>query len=137
MRAEQGKRPIIRVEQVMAQNYAMIDGLATIQEAIDLFRLESAALLIVNKRHDDDEYGLVLLSDIAKQVVARDRSPERVNVYEVMAKPVIAVDPSMDVRYCARLFERFGLSLAPVIEHQAVVGVVSYDGIVLEGLLGT
>ena len=114
----------------------MIDGLATIQEAIDLFKQDLASVLLVNKRHDDDEYGLLLLSDIAKQVVAKDRAPERVNVYEVMSKPVIAVDPDMDVRYCARLFERFGLSIAPVIKLQQVVGVVSYNEIVFGGLLG-
>jgi len=136
MNDQLSKRHIVRVSQVMAQSYAMIDGLATIQEAIDLFKQDLASVLLVNKRHDDDEYGLLLLSDIAKQVVAKDRSPERVNVYEVMSKPVIAVDPDMDVRYCARLFERFGLSIAPVIKLQQVVGVVSYNEIVFGGLLG-
>ena len=136
MNDQLSKRHIVRVSQVMAQSYAMIDGLATIQEAIDLFKQDLASVLLVNKRHDDDEYGLLLLSDIAKQVVAKDRAPERVNVYEVMSKPVIAVDPDMDVRYCARLFERFGLSIAPVIKLQQVVGVVSYNAIVFGGLLG-
>ena len=136
MNDQLSKRHIVRVGQVMAQSYAMIDGLATIQEAIDLFKQDLASVLLVNKRHDDDEYGLLLLSDIAKQVVAKDRAPERVNVYEVMSKPVIAVDPDMDVRYCARLFERFGLSIAPVIKLQQVVGVVSYNEIVFGGLLG-
>lgn len=136
MNDQLSKRHIVRVSQVMAQSYAMIDGLATIQEAIDLFKQDLASVLFVNKRHDDDEYGLLLLSDIAKQVVAKDRAPERVNVYEVMSKPVIAVDPDMDVRYCARLFERFGLSIAPVIKLQQVVGVVSYNEIVFGGLLG-
>ncbi|WP_075172771.1 CBS domain-containing protein [Neptunomonas phycophila] len=136
MNDQLSKRHIVRVSQVMAQSYAMIDGLATIQEAIDLFKQDLASVLLVNKRHDDDEYGLLLLSDIAKQVVAKDRAPERVNVYEVMSKPVIAVDPDMDVRYCARLFERFGLSIAPVIKLQQVVGVVSYNEIVFGDLLG-
>jgi predicted transcriptional regulator len=81
MNDQLSKRHIVRVSQVMAQSYAMIDGLATIQEAIDLFKQDLASVLLVNKRHDDDEYGLLLLSDIAKQVVAKDRAPERVNVY--------------------------------------------------------
>ena len=51
-----------------------------------------------------DEYGMVLLSDIAKQVLAKDRSPKRVNIYEIMAKPVLSVQPDMDIRYCARMF---------------------------------
>jgi len=76
----------------------------------------------------------VLISDIAKQVLATDRAPERVNVYEVMTKPVIAVDPEMDIRYCARLFEKFGLSRAPVIENRQVIGIISFTDMVLKGL---
>jgi len=90
-----------------------------------------ATCLVVSKRHEHDEYGMLLFSDIAKQVIARDRAPERVNVYEIMAKPVIAVRPDMSLRYCARLFERFGISHALVIEDEEVVGIVSYYLIVL------
>ena len=91
--------------------------------------------LIVDKRHDDDEYGMLLISDIARHVVAHDRSPDRVNVYEVMAKPVISVDPDMDIRYCARLFDRFDLSRAPVIDrNRQISGIVSFTDIVLKGL---
>ena len=91
--------------------------------------------LIVDKRHDDDEYGVVMLSDIAKHVLATDRAPERVNVYEVMSKPVICIDPDMDIRYCARLFEKFGLSRAPVVEHRKVIGIVSFTDMVLSGMV--
>lgn len=119
----------------MTDEFAMIDGLMTVRDALQIFKDQDAKVLIINKRHDDDEYGLLLLSDIAKKVVAKDRSPERVNVYEVMAKPVVSVDPHMDIRYCARLFENFGLAHAPVIENEQVLGVVSYRSIVLKGLL--
>jgi predicted transcriptional regulator len=77
---------------------------------------------------------MVLFSDIAKQVIAKDRAPDRVNVFEIMAKPVIAVRPDMDIRYCARLFDKFGISHAPVIENDKVIGIVSYYLLVLEGL---
>ena len=91
--------------------------------------------LIVDKRHNDDEYGVVMMSDIAKQVLAKDRAPERVNVYEVMAKPTISVDPDMDIRYCARLFEKFGLSRAPVVENKKMIGIVSFTDMVLRGMV--
>ncbi len=113
----------------------MVDGLITVREALEIFKSRQASVLIINKRDDDDEYGILLISDIAKEVLARDRAPERVNVYEVMAKPVVAVEPQMDVRYCARLFENFGISTAPVISNGEVQGVVSYNDIVLNGLI--
>ena len=77
---------------------------------------------------------MLLFSDIAKDVIGKDRAPERVSVYELMAKPVIAIRPNMDIRYCARLFAKFGISHAPVVEHDEVVGIVSYYLLVLGGL---
>ncbi|WP_415888800.1 CBS domain-containing protein [Neptuniibacter sp. SY11_33] len=129
------QRKVVRICDVMTDEFAMVDGLMTVSEALKIFQEQDARVLIINKRNDDDEFGLLLLSDIAKKVVAKDRSPERVNVYEVMAKPVISVDPHMDIRYCTRLFENFGLAHAPVIDKGRVLGVVSYRSIVLKGLL--
>lgn len=129
------KKEVVRVKDVMTQDYAMVDGLVTIKEALDLFKQKSVSVLLINKRHEDDEYGILLLSDIAKEVVAKDRAPERVNVYEVMAKPVLSVEARMDVRYCARMFDNFGLASAPVIENGQVMGVVGYNDIVLKGLI--
>ncbi|MBE9397404.1 CBS domain-containing protein [Pontibacterium sp. N1Y112] len=130
-----GKKEVVRVKDVMTQDYAMVDGLVTIKEALDLFKQKSVSVLLINKRHEDDEYGILLLSDIAKEVVAKDRAPERVNVYEVMAKPVLSVEARMDVRYCARMFDNFGLASAPVIDNGQVMGVVGYNDIVLKGLI--
>ena len=78
---------------------------------------------------------MVLISDIAKKVLAVDKSPKRVNIYEVMTKPILSIDPEMDIRYSARLFERFGLSRAPVVENRKVIGIVSYSDMVLKGLV--
>ncbi|MCK5876900.1 MAG: CBS domain-containing protein, partial [Candidatus Marithrix sp.] len=71
----------------------------------------------------------------ARHVVARDRSPERVNIYEIMLKPVITVSPQMDIRYCARLFDHFNILRAPVVKHDDVIGIVGFSDIVLQGLV--
>jgi len=127
---------IVRVRDVMSASFRFIDGQATVKEALRLFKEKAVAALIVEKRHDDDEHGIVLVSDIAKQVLARDRAPGRVSVHEIMAKPVVSVPGNMDIRYCARLFDAFGLSFAPVVEEREITGIVSYDDIVLNGLAG-
>jgi CBS domain-containing protein len=126
---------IVRVRDVMKHQYDVVDGMITIREAIKTMQHVETKCLIVNKRHEADEYGLLLLSDIARKVLAKDRSPERVNVYEVMTKPVITVPPEMDIKYCARLFGRFELSRAPVVEDGQVVGIVSLTDLVLKGLI--
>ena len=125
------ERPRITVREVMRESVTEVDGGINVMEAMRVMKRVGATCLVVSKRHEQDEYGMLLFSDIAKQVIARDRAPERVNVYEIMAKPVIAVRPDMSLRYCARLFERFGISHALVIEDGKVVGIVSYYLIVL------
>ena len=128
------EKQIVRVRDVMKHKFDMIDGKMTVKDALNTMKHVDTKSLIVDKRSDDDEYGMVLISDIAKEVVAKDRSPERVNIYEIMSKPVMSVDPNMDIRYCARMFDQFGLSRAPVIENGKVIGIVSFTDIVLKGL---
>jgi predicted transcriptional regulator len=120
----------------MERDYVIVDGVATVAEALAVLREKEAHFIMVAKRHPDDEFGIVMVDDIAKQVLARNRSPERTNVYEIMSKPALSVRPEMDIRYCARLFHRFGISAAPVIDGGEIMGIISYDQLVLKGLAG-
>ena len=128
------EQKLVRTRDVMQDVFTEVDGLATVREALDLMRANGTQVLIVKKRSDLDEYGIVLLSDIAKHVLARNRAPERVSVYEIMSKPVVGVDPHMDIRYCARLFANLGISVMPVMEDEKVIGIVTYNELVLRGL---
>lgn len=128
-------KKIIRVRDVMKTRVDIVDGKMTVMEALNKMRYVETKALIVQKRNDNDEYGIVVLSDIAKQVLAKDRSPHRVNIYEIMSKPVISVKADMDIRYCARLFEQFGLARVPVIENEHIIGMVSFTDMVLKGLV--
>jgi predicted transcriptional regulator len=122
---------LVQVKDVMTTiNYQFADGMMTVAEGIKLIKEHNASVLFINKRDAQDEYGLVMAGDIAKEVLAKDRSPDRVNLYEIMAKPLMSVSSEMDVRYCARLFERFSLHLAPVIENKKIIGMVDYTNMV-------
>lgn len=128
-------KPIVRVREVMKSEVDIVDGMVTVSEALKGMKHPETRTIIVDKRHPDDEYGVVMFRDVAKRVLAPDLSPNRISVYEIMSKPVIAVDPSMDVRYCIKLFDRFGLSRAPVVEDGRIIGLVSYTDIVLKTVM--
>jgi len=128
------KPPIVRVRDIMKTDFSTIDGIATVGDALKKMKSRKTSVLIVNKRHDDDEYGMITSGDIARHVLAKDRAPDRVNVYEIMLKPLISVSPEMDIRYCSRLFARHDLIRAPVIEHNNIIGMVSPNSLVLDGL---
>ncbi|MCW8936314.1 MAG: CBS domain-containing protein [Gammaproteobacteria bacterium] len=129
------RKKIITVRDVMKKEIDIVDGKMTVMEALKMMKHVKTKSLIVQKRDDNDEYGIVLLSDIAKKVLAKDRSPNRVNIFEIMSKPVINIDPNMDIRYCARLFEQFGLARAPVVENRTIIGLISFTDMVMKGLV--
>lgn len=128
------KREIVRVRDVMKSQVDTVDGMDTVEAALQKMVHVETKTLIVNKRDENDAFGIVMFSDIARKVLARDRPPARVNIYEVMTKPVISVEPDMDIRYCARLFDRLHLSRAPVISQGKVLGVVSFSDMILKGI---
>ena len=121
-----------RVGDVMVTEIVSINGLATVSDAMALMRRHNVNSLLVDRRDDDDEIGLVLVSDIARQVTAPNRSPDRVNVYEIMSKPVWTVPPDMLARYAVRLLARFGLSRAVVVDHDRnPIGMVTLRDLTL------
>ena len=125
-------RRIRRVSDVVRTEVHTIDGLATVSEAMTLMRRHRVSSLVVPRRDDDDEFGLILVSDIAHRVIAENRSPDRVNVYEVMSKPVLTLASEMQVRYAVRLLVRFGVSRAVVVDHDRnPVGIATLRDLVL------
>jgi len=130
------ERKIIRVRDVMKQKYDLADGLSTVHEVLDMMQHVETKCVIVNKRHEDDEYGIVVLADIARHVLAENKSPDRVSLYEVMTKPAVTINPDMNIRHASALFARLGLSRAPVVNSKGdVIGIVSHTDMVLKGLM--
>ena len=122
------------VRDCMRTDVTEVDGQLDVLSALKIMKKVGTTSLIVKRRDENDEYGMLLFSDVAKKVIAENRAPERVNVYEVMVKPVPTIRPDMEVRNCARLFENCGISHAPVVENEKIVGIVSHYRLVLHGL---
>jgi signal-transduction protein with cAMP-binding, CBS, and nucleotidyltransferase domain len=122
------------VKDVMWSDFDIVDGKITVQNALNDMQHKKTKMLLVDKSHDHDEYGVVLIADIASKVIAKDRALDRVNIYEIMNKPVMSVHPEMDIRYCAELLTNFGLSRCPVLDNGKIIGVVSLTNIVFNGL---
>ena len=122
----------IRVSEVMIGDVRSIDGLATVSDAAALMRSHSITSLVVNRRDADDEAGLIEIQGIAREVIARNRAPDRVHVYEVMTKPVVSLPATMLVRYAVRHLTTLGLRRALVVDQERnVIGIVALRDMVL------
>ncbi len=122
------------VKDVMWTQVDIVNSKCTVQNALNDMQHKKTKMLLVDKSHVYDEYGVVLISDIASKVIAKDRALDRVNVYEIMNKPAISVHPNMDIRYCAKLLTNFNLSRCPVLDNGKIVGMVSLTSIVFNSL---
>ncbi|MYE45529.1 MAG: CBS domain-containing protein [Chloroflexi bacterium] len=130
--SDQSNDATLRVSDVMGSQVHAIDGLATVAEAMATMRELQISSLVVNRRDDDDELGLITVSDVAREVTTRDRAPERVNVYEIMSKPALAVRSGMLARYAVRLLVEFHVSRALVVDEDgAPLGLVTLRDLVL------
>ena len=122
----------LRVSEVMIGDVRSIDGIATVSDAAALMRSHSITSLVVNRRDADDEAGLIDIQGIAREVIARNRAPDRVHVYEVMTKPVVSLPATMLVRYAVRHLTNLGLRRALVVDRDRnVIGIVALRDMVL------
>ncbi len=129
------KRSFQSAKDVMTKKVVFVDGMATAKEAVAIMRKEQVDALIVNKRHHQDAYGIVIVQDFVKGVIIPDKTSEEVNVFEIMTKPVISVPANMDVRYVANLLMKVGLRMAPVEENDEYIGMVSLSDLILDNIL--
>ncbi len=129
------KKSIVRARDIMQKGIVTIDGMATAREATAKMRSEKVHYLLVEKRHEDDAWGILVVQDFIEGVLIANRSPDEVNIYEIMTKPIITVPADMDIRYVARLIHRAGIRRAPVEEGGELVGMVSLSSLILDNEL--
>ena len=119
------KGPDLRVGEMMTADPATIDGMATVNEALAIMRERNISSLVVRRRDADDEYGLLVISDIARGISTSNRPVSRIQVYEIMQKPAPAVDSDMKLKYAIRFMTRFGISHCVVLRGRELAGIVS------------
>lgn len=119
---------MMKASEIMTQDVVTIRGSATVADAIALMKSRGYRTLIVERRHEQDAYGILTESDIVGKVVAFGKDPKRMRVYEIMTKPCITVNPDLGVEYVARLFINTGIYSAPVIQGK-LLGLVTMSDI--------
>ncbi len=118
----------MKAQDIMTKDVVTIKGSATVAEATKLMKEKGLRALIVQRRHEEDAYGIITEADIVYEVAAYGKNPKKVRVYEVMNKPCIVINPDLGVEYVARLFGQLGIHRAPVIKEK-LLGIISISDI--------
>jgi len=127
--------PIVRVRDVMRKEVLSVDGMDTAREAAEIMRKSQVSEVLVTRRHDDDAWGMVTITDLVKKVIVPGQDGANVGVYEIMTKPIITVPADMDIRYAVRLMNRTSIRSAPVEDKGELVGMISLSSLVLDNKL--
>jgi CBS domain-containing protein len=126
--------PDLRVAEAMTAELMTIDGMASVNDALREMHAQRISCLVVRRRNDADEYGLLLMADIAREIATMNRPVARTQVYELMQKPAPALDAEMRLRYAIRYMTRFGLSHCVVLRGRELAGLVSLRDITIRFL---
>lgn len=119
---------MLKARDIMTSRVVTIQSLASVAEALELMRKNKVHELVVDHSSPDDAYGVVTDEDVVYNVIAEGEDPAAVQVYEVMMKPCVVVNPDLSVEYVAKLFANVGIRCAPVIQEK-LLGIISVSDI--------
>ncbi|KFC59238.1 CBS domain-containing protein [Flavobacterium gilvum] len=74
--------------------------------------------------------GILSERDYARKIVLKDKSSKETLVSEIMEREVVTVKPSDNVDYCMELMSKRRIRHLPVVENNAVIGLVSIGDVV-------
>ena len=118
-----------KAKDLMTTELVTIDGMASALEAAKLMKKKKVRALIVDRRDKDDAYGIITQRDVVYKTISKGVDPATVKVHEIMSKPLVVVNPDLDIRFVARLMANFDLSRAPVIAEGKIQGIVSVSDV--------
>jgi len=113
------------VVDLMTKEVKYIQEDASIKETIMRMNIEKVSSFIVERKDDDDAYGIITRKDIITKVVETGRDLEYTKVKDVMNKPLLVISPGLDVKFVARFMKMANIRRAPVFDGEKIVGIVS------------
>jgi len=119
----------MNAKEIMTRKVMMVEDSVTASEAVRKMMEEKISSLIVNRRSDDDAYGIVTRRDVVSKVIALGLNAEEIKVSDIMTKPLVTVTPNLNIKHVARLMSQTGVRRIPVFDGQQMLGLISNSDI--------
>lgn len=115
----------LKAQDVMTKEVACVDGTDTVAAAVRQMNEKGVSSLVVNRRSQEDAWGIMTRKDVVNKVIDPGKDPAQVKVHEIMTKPLVTVSPGLALKYCARLMHMTGVRRAPVFDGKEIIGILS------------
>ncbi len=122
--------PRFTVGSLMTREVVSVKGAISVAEATHLMRGKGVTSVIV-KPENGNEWGIMTMRDVLREIVGHDRSPDEVTVGEIATRPLIYVSPDMSLHECSKLLVDRNIRRAVVKQNDAPIGIISDTDIFL------
>lgn len=116
----------MEIREVMTRSVVTAPADAPVREVAELMRERSVGSVVLVAAGGEAVVGLVTDRDLTVGVLADGRDPAEA-VSEHASAPVIAVGPADGVQAAADLMVEHGIRRVPVLEGDALIGIVTLD----------
>jgi CBS domain-containing protein len=113
----------MNVEELMVKSVVTMHPDSTVEKAVRTMNTHEIGCLIVCE--NGKPIGILTERDLLKRVLEQGKSPTTVKVREIMSRPVIYGDPSMELEDAARLMFRKKVKKLPIIKDGELVGLMT------------
>ncbi len=107
----------------MIKEVITVDGESSVKEAADIMnRFEIGCLIVTGNGKAE---GILTERDLLKRVVSPGKNPLTTAVRTVMSKPLIVVEPDMELEEAAKLMFKLKIKKLPVVDSGRLMGLVT------------
>jgi len=117
------------VKGYMDKDVPTIAYTATVTEAAKMMSKANRGFLIILR--EGQPVGIVTENDFVQKVIARELNPNELMIGQIMASPLITVDPDEDLLKASQLMREHRIRRLPVMRNGILYGIITSKEIAL------
>jgi CBS domain-containing protein len=111
----------------MTKDVVTIEGDKTVLEAAKVMRMKKFSSLVVTDK--GKTVGIVTERDLVRKVLAEDRDPNKLLIYQIMSTDLITTTPETSIENAAKIMTEQRVRRLPVMKSTKLVGIITASDI--------